>query len=132
MLLGVPLLSFVLLSQFGSCVRNPSVAWNQLAKNQKFSLEQVAVERKTPWTRDLRRAYLKYGIQPPDYIEEAMRTYAAMESNQTSVGAKPFYSDMEYLIDVKVGNLNLSLDLDTGSADLYVFIASMKPPLCVQ
>jgi hypothetical protein len=116
----IPFISFALFSSFGICVRNPTVAWTHLSKNQKFTLEQVPVERKTPWTRDLKRTYLKYGRRPPAYIEEALKSYEAMESNRTTVNAKPFYSDMEYLVDVKVGNLNLSLDLDTGSADLYV------------
>jgi len=70
----------------------------------------------------LRLKYLKYGIEPPAYIEEAILNYEAMEfaDNQTTAGARSYGWDMEYLIDVQVGKHNLTLNLDTGSADLYV------------
>ncbi|KAF2673687.1 hypothetical protein BT63DRAFT_397558 [Microthyrium microscopicum] len=45
---------------------------------------------------------------------------------QTSVGVRPVKGDVEYLITVKVGNHNLSLDLDTGSSDLWVF-STLQP-----
>jgi hypothetical protein len=107
---------------------SPRTQWDRLASNQKFTLEQVAIERKTPWTHDLRRAYLKYGHKTPAYIEEAIKYYDALDQSTastalpngttTTIDAKPLFADMEYVIDVKVGGLNLSLNLDTGSADL--------------
>ncbi|KAF2428995.1 acid protease [Tothia fuscella] len=125
----VPWLSisvFAVLSTLGTCAKPPSSTWSHVATSQKLTLEQVAVTRKTPWSQELRRAYLKYGKQPPAYLDEAIRNYEAKEENTTSIGAKPYYGDMEYLVEVKVGNLNLSLDLDTGSADLWVF-STLQP-----
>jgi hypothetical protein len=113
-----------------TATRTPLSQWEHQPANQKFTLEQVAIERKTPWSHDLRRAYLKYGHKPPAYIEEAIRYYESLEpptgstnvtlenGTTTVVDAKPLFADMEYVIDVKVGGLNLSLNLDTGSADL--------------
>jgi len=67
------------------------------------------------------RTHLKYGIEPPAHIEEAVRNFEAQaaEPGTGTVAAKGFKREAEYLINVKVGNHNLSLDLDTGSADLY-------------
>jgi hypothetical protein len=118
-------LTFTCIYSTASATPTQLTSWDVLRPNQKFSLEQVAVERQTPWFHDLRRVYLKYGQKTPLYIEEAIRYYdstAALpihaENTTTSVGTKPLFADLEYVIDVKVGNLNLSLNLDTGSADL--------------
>jgi hypothetical protein len=114
-------------SVYTTVIASPAqlTAWDLLRANQKFSLEQVAVERKSPWSHELRRVYLKYGHKPPSYIEEAIKYYDSIaalpmnsENTTASVGTKPLFADLEYVIDVKIGNLNLSLNLDTGSADL--------------
>jgi hypothetical protein len=85
-----------------------------------FTLDQVAVERKTPWSaaHAIRRTYLKYGVEPPDYFEAAVKDIEQTGPGTATVGARPIKGDTEYLIWAKVGNHNLSLDLDTGSADL--------------
>jgi hypothetical protein len=117
-------LGFALLWAFATCKPRPAIrphsTWNQVASNQKFTLEQVAVQRTRPWSYELRTAYLKYGVKPPAYIEQAIAYYKALEGNETtSVGAKSYFNDMEYLINATVGNLSFTLNLDTGSADLY-------------
>jgi aspergillopepsin I len=95
---------------------------DQLSTRQTFSLEEVEVERKTPWSAPhaIRDTYLKYGAEPPEYIEEAIRNAALPPpgGGQASAEARLIQGDKEYLISVQVGNHNLSLDLDTGSADL--------------
>lgn len=93
---------------------------DQLSARQTFSLEEVEVDRKTPWSAPhaIRKTYLKYGAEPPDYIEEAIRVAEKDPPGQATTEALPIQGDKEYLITVAVGNHNLSLDLDTGSADL--------------
>jgi hypothetical protein len=95
----------------------------QLASRKTFTLEQVAVTRQKPWMgpNSMRRAYLKYGVEVPGHVEEAIRNIEAEPPGQTSVGVKPVKGEVEFLVPVQVGNHNLSLDLDTGSSDLYVF-----------
>jgi hypothetical protein len=109
-----------LLWSLGTCSPNPATAWEQVTTKQRFTLEQVAVRSTKPWSHELRRAYLKYGTKPPAYIEQAIAQYEALDTNgTTSVGARSYSTDMEYLINAQVGDLNVSLNLDTGSADLY-------------
>lgn len=95
---------------------------------QAFTLEQVAVPRAIPWSapHDMRRTYLKYGVEPPKHLDEVIKNIEAnnfaVGPGQTTIPVNPFKGDTEYLIKVKVGNHNLTLDPDTGSADLYVLI----------
>jgi aspergillopepsin I len=98
----------------------PLSVLDQLSTRQTFSLEEVEVPRKTPWSAPhaIRNTYLKYGVEPPEYIEEAVRNAALDPPGQGTAEARPIQGDKEYLITVQVGNHNLSLDLDTGSADL--------------
>lgn len=70
----------------------------------------------------IRRAYLKYGLEPPEHVETAARMVELAPPGQTSVGVRPVKGDVEFLITVRVGNHNMSLDLDTGSSDLYVVL----------
>ena len=42
-----------------------------------------------------------------------------------TVTAKAYGSNTEYLCPVQIGEQTLNMDLDTGSADLYVFISSL-------
>jgi aspergillopepsin I len=96
---------------------------DQLATSRTFTLDQVAVQRSIPWSgpHEITRMYNKYGIQPPAELQAQVRNIDADgPAGTTSVAAKPYKGDTEYLLSVKVGNHNLTLDLDTGSADLYV------------
>jgi aspergillopepsin I len=119
----------------GIAFGNPApvgAALDRLASQQSFSLQEVGVERKRPWSAPhaIRNTYLKYGVEPPDYIEEAVRiadvnikTYLQENADPKGKGSAPVETiqhDKEYLLKVQVGNHNLSLDLDTGSSDLYV------------
>lgn len=59
-------------------------------------------------------AFTKFGATVPQTIRDAA-------DNGTAV-AKPEENDKEYLTPVRVGNTTLNLDIDTGSADLYVTV----------
>lgn len=98
------------------CSPTPSEALDQLAGQKTFSLEQVEVDRREPRSLldEITRTYLKYNVEPPSYVEAAIRD----GPGQASAPAKSIGGDKEYLMSVKVGNHNLTLDLDTGSADL--------------
>jgi hypothetical protein len=113
-----------LLSPLVICRPPPSVAWEHVESRQTFTLEEKAIRPKAPWSHKLRKTYLKYGVTPPQYIEEAIGNYESDDfgAESTSVEAKSFEHDVEYVVDAQVGNLNLTLNLDTGSADLYDFL----------
>jgi hypothetical protein len=116
------LLSFTLLWTFATCSPTPVTILDQLASKQTFTLEEVAVQRQVPWSaqRELLKAYLKYGIEPPAEIQAAVRHFDNLVDTgpSTSVEATPMRGDIEYLLKVGIGNQTLNLDLDTGSADL--------------
>lgn len=57
-------------------------------------------------------ALAKYGGEVPANIKDA--------ASQGSAVATPEQYDLAYLTPVKVGKFTLNLDIDTGSADLYV------------
>jgi hypothetical protein len=105
---------------------SPDPLYRALRGKKTFSFEQTPVRRGNVWTgaMSMRRAYLKYGLDTPDTVEAAIRMTAQAPPGQTSVGVRPVKGDVEYLITVRVGNHNMSLDLDTGSSDLYV-----SPPI---
>jgi aspergillopepsin I len=114
--------AFALLWSLVTCKPASATSWVQVPIKQKFTLGQVAVRSKNSWSHQLRRPYLKYGNNPPAYIEKAIAHYEALSENgTTSVGAESYYDDVEYLINAQVGDLNVTLNLDTGSADLSVF-----------
>jgi aspergillopepsin I len=76
----------------------------------------------------MRKTCLKYGLEVPDQLEAAVKHVEAAVRNvdsappgQTTIPVRPVKGDIEFLIAVQVGNHNLSMDLDTGSSDLYVF-----------
>jgi hypothetical protein len=105
---------------------DPDPLFRALRGKRTFSFMQSPVKRNSQWRgpMSMRRAYLKYGLAPPDTIGAAARMAELQPPpGQTSVGVRPVKGDVEYLITVGVGNHNLSLDLDTGSSDLYVFLS---------
>lgn len=57
----------------------------------------------------------KFGLVPPPAIQAA-----ASRNGSGSEPAIPTANDVEYLCPVTIGGQTLSLDFDTGSADLYV------------
>jgi hypothetical protein len=59
---------------------------------------------------------MKFGVRVPAEIEEAANK--DVPPDQTSVSARPVKTDQMYVVNVQVGNSNMSLDLDTGSSDL--------------
>jgi aspergillopepsin I len=87
-----------------------------------FTLHQTPVRRKSVWNgpMSMRRAYLKHGLQVPNWVEKAASEAEALPGGggKTSIPVRPVKGDVEYLITAQVGNHNLSLDLDTGSSDL--------------
>ncbi|KAJ8069165.1 hypothetical protein OCU04_002837 [Sclerotinia nivalis] len=70
-------------------------------------------------TAALLKAYAKYHIQPTQPMSDAFMS-ALRKRQDSSVTATPADA-AEYLIPVTVGGQTLNLDLDTGSADLWVF-----------
>ncbi|KAF2427799.1 acid protease [Tothia fuscella] len=105
---------------------NPINVIDQVASGQTFSLEQVEVERTIPWSapHEVARTYWKYGVEPPEGIQTAVRHIDLANADgpgTSTVPVIPFKGDTEYLLKVQVGNHNLTLDPDTGSADLWVF-----------
>jgi hypothetical protein len=111
------LITFALSWSFAICT--PAISWDQIQAKQQFTLEQIAIQTTKSWSHQLRKPYLKYGSKPPAYIEKAIAHYEALDENRTTtVGAVSYYDDVEYLIKAQVGDLNVTLNLDTGSADL--------------
>ena len=85
-----------------------------------FEIKQVKVGttvRNGP--KDMMKTYNKFAkngaVAPADVVAAA----AAQQSG--SVTASPVQNDSEYLCPVTIGNSQLTLDFDTGSADLWVF-----------
>jgi aspergillopepsin I len=117
------ILGFAILFGAAKCSPTPLEALDQLASKKTFTLTQVEVHRKAPryFADEVTRTYLKYGVEPPSYIQAAIR---AGGPGQASAPASSIEEDKEYLMQVQVGNHNLTLDLDTGSADLYVLFPS--------
>ncbi|KAI9649404.1 hypothetical protein NHQ30_001980 [Ciborinia camelliae] len=70
-------------------------------------------------TASLLKAYAKYHIKPTQPMSDAFMT-ALKKRQDSSVTATPA-DGAEYLIPVTVGGQTLNLDLDSGSADLWVF-----------
>lgn len=99
-------------------------ALEQLAEQRTFSLQQIEVDREPRTLLDeITRTYMKYNVDPPSYVEAAIRD----GPGTATTPAKSIGGDKEYLISVQVGNHNLTLDPDTGSADLYVLPNSPVP-----
>jgi hypothetical protein len=109
------------------------VVGEQVAAKGKaaFTLDQVPVYRSKPLTfAEVRaRTYWKYGLDLPVALEAALKYAQTEESEETdnappvgkgtsTVPVKAAKGEAEFLITVQVGKHNLSLDPDTGSADL--------------
>jgi hypothetical protein len=96
--------------------------WPQLvAGRQAFTINEVATQNRRPFSGAelLRDACLKYGRKVPEAVERAIRLNV-VPPGRTSVKTTPLFEDMEYVMPVDVGGQVLSLQLDTGSSDLYV------------
>ena len=104
-----------------SAFAEPNPLLSAVKGKRTFSFQQQPVPRTSPWRgpMSMQRAYLKYGMEVPDYISAAADSQPP--SGRTSIGVRPVKGDVEYLITATVGNHTLSLNLDTGSSDLYVF-----------
>lgn len=76
-------------------------------------------------TASLLKAYRKYGLTPAGNLPPAAAN-ALSKRQDSDTTASPGDGGLEYLIPVKVGGQLVNLDLDTGSADLYV--ATLYPP----
>ncbi|KAM0420287.1 hypothetical protein ACHAPT_011948 [Fusarium lateritium] len=96
------------------------------AQDNQFSVEQV----KNPnyvanCHRALARAYIKYQATMPDGLAEAIRNAKPRNVKRAdgSVVTIPEEGDVEWLTPIQIGTPGqvLNLDLDTGSADLWVF-----------
>ncbi|KAG0650345.1 Aspergillopepsin-1 [Hyphodiscus hymeniophilus] len=75
-------------------------------------------------TAAMLKAYAKHYLTPTREMPEAFMS-ALHKRQDGSVSAEPS-GGAEYLIPVTVGGEQLNLDLDTGSADLWVF-SSLQP-----
>lgn len=119
-MLSLSLISSAILLGVANGSPTPLEALDQLAEKRTFSLEQIEVPRREPRSLldEITHTYMKYNVEPPSYVEAAIRDGPA--AGTASTPAKSIGGDKEYLISVQVGNHNLTLDPDTGSADLYV------------
>ncbi|TGO22853.1 hypothetical protein BPAE_0152g00080 [Botrytis paeoniae] len=70
-------------------------------------------------TASLLKAYAKYHIQPTQPMSDAFMS--ALQKRQDSSAPAFPVDGVEYLVPTTVGGQTLNLDLDTGSADLWVF-----------
>lgn len=142
-MLSLSLISSAILLGVVSGSPTPLEALDQLAEKKTFSLQTIEVDRKVPRSlvEEITHTYMKYNIELPEYVETALRiaqddpeaaaavapAAAAATGGKASTPAKSIGGDKEYLISVQVGNHNLTLDPDTGSADLYVLSPSQHP-----
>ncbi|OKL57616.1 Aspartic protease pep1 [Talaromyces atroroseus] len=112
---------FLLLSaSFAVAAIAAPTATNQTAKS--FSIGQIAVPKNQSSSPAsyLAKAYRKYGVAVPSNVASAAALGATGSVSATS------YEEVEYVIPVTVGESQLTLDLDTGSSDLWVY--SSKTP----
>ncbi|KAF2669341.1 putative aspartic-type endopeptidase [Microthyrium microscopicum] len=113
------LIEFILLSLFKifSVIATP----DGLLQKGAFTVQQQTSRRTSRWSvpSSIYRTYRKHGLEIPPDVKSAMARQSSTTSS--SVTAKSVLDDTEYVIKVKVGEQNLTLNLDTGSADLWVF-----------
>lgn len=90
-----------------------------LVGRSTFEVKQVAagkVHRNGP--KQMMRTYQKFARQGAVAPSEVVIAAAAAQSG--TIAADPQQYDQAYLSPVTIGNSQLMLDFDTGSADLYV------------
>ena len=78
---------------------------------------------------DMARAYRKYGWAVPETMNaEVTGSIIKIATDQEgATDAKPEEGDAEFLSPVTIGGQQLTLDFDTGSADLWVFNTQLSP-----
>jgi hypothetical protein len=113
-----------------ACLTASSNPLEHLAARGTFSLQQVAAQSTEQTTLEeiVARHYWKYGFEAPKPIEQFIQSYGtdgarsrvAEPLGSGTVSAVPVEGDKMYLIETHVGKHKMRLDLDTGSADLYV------------
>ena|ERR1700742_4296713 len=110
---------------WGTALAAPDPLAGAFRNKRTFTLHQTPVKRTSVWNgpMSMRRAYMKHGLQVPKWVEKAAQQAETLPAagGKTSIPVRPVKGDVEYLITATVGNHNLSLDLDTGSSDLYVY-----------
>lgn len=84
-------------------------------RNAAFRINQVVKQSANPKVGSLalQKAYKKYNLDVPTHVAAA-----AAAAVSGTVAANPEDNDSEYLCPVDVGGTTLTLDFDTGSADL--------------
>lgn len=93
---------------------SPTPVEEQLAKRGTFSIEQTPAGKvHKNGALALSNAYKKYGVEVPAHVAAA----AAATATGTVV-TNPEQYDEAYLSPVLVGSQTLTMDFDTGSADL--------------
>ncbi|KAJ5112071.1 Penicillopepsin-1 [Penicillium argentinense] len=88
---------------------------------RKFSVNQVArpATKTANFAANYGRALSKYGAAVPSHVQAA----AAASGVATTT---PEANDEAYLTPVTIGGTTLNLDIDTGSADLWVFSTELS------
>lgn len=96
-----------------------AVPTNKVAN--KFSVNQVArpATKTANFAANYGRALSKYGVSVPSHVQ------AAAAASGVAI-TTPEANDEEYLTPVSIGGTTLNLDIDTGSADLWVFSTELS------
>lgn len=103
-----------------------------LFKRGAFTLPQVEVQApRLSLAEAIQRDYMRYGLDLPDSVRQAVKYQVKTASKFAdevhgppqvdgtgSVAATPGRHDIQYLVNAQVGRHNMTLNLDTGSADL--------------
>ena len=96
-----------------------------------FSLTQVRNEAFVPHgPLALAKVYKKHGIPIPNDVRDAVARFRKTRPIKRATGsatATPQEHDVEYLTPISIGTppQNLTVDVDTGSSDLWVFSTEM-------
>ncbi|TID16432.1 Asp-domain-containing protein [Venturia nashicola] len=128
-MLSLSLISYAILLGVANGSPTPLEALDQLAAKKTFSLETIEVDREPRSLLDeITHTYLKYNVEMPEYVQIASKLAqdGPDDEGTATTPAKSIGGDKEYLISVQVGNHNLTLDPDTGSADLWV-MSNLQP-----